>query len=320
MWYLQIDESFEKEYTTVILPVLKRKVETSDIPDEQKNILNEETLKELLVLTPDRMEEYCLTLMYMIVNDFSLTEWEKYLESSGNEYNDKYAPALKILSQIFDYDKIISQAKKRSYWISNSIGHNTCTYCNRQYTFTVVDGDRKIARPAFDHWYPKEYFPLLALSLYNLIPCCSICNSSIKGSHIFSLDTHIHPYINGNSDPEFKFIPCVSPEETKKWSVCLKRTSDSPKVDNTIKAFALDEMYSCHGDLEVKDIIDFAYTYSDGYLKNLFNKVLKDFSVKGLTQAEVYRMMFATELDSNKFANRPLSKLKKDILEYLGII
>ena len=59
MWYLQIDESFEKEYTTVILPVLKRKVETSDIPDEQKNILNEETLKEALLAELEKIQKSC---------------------------------------------------------------------------------------------------------------------------------------------------------------------------------------------------------------------------------------------------------------------
>lgn len=50
------------------------------------------------------------------------------------------------------------------------------------YTKTVFDEEgEKITRPTFDHWFAKDDHPLLALSFYNLIPSCNICNSSVKG-------------------------------------------------------------------------------------------------------------------------------------------
>lgn len=49
----------------------------------------------------------------------------------------------------------------------------TCPYCNRQYIITLRD---KKVRPQFDHYYSKSDYPYLALSIFNLIPCCSICN------------------------------------------------------------------------------------------------------------------------------------------------
>ena len=41
-------------------------------------------------------------------------------------------------------------------------------------------------RPQFDHWFPKKKYPLLAISFYNLIPCCTYCNSSVKGDIEFA--------------------------------------------------------------------------------------------------------------------------------------
>lgn len=53
------------------------------------------------------------------------------------------------------------------------IGVTTCPYCNRSYIFT---SSKSGTRPQYDHYFPKSKYPYLALSMYNLIPCCSICN------------------------------------------------------------------------------------------------------------------------------------------------
>jgi len=81
----------------------------------------------------------------------------------------------------------------------------------------------------------------------------------------------------------------------------------------------LDDIYSYHSPLEVKDLIDFNSSFSSEYLKILFEKKLGDFHEEK-TQAEVYRMLFGTELYPEDFRKRPLSKLKYDILKDLGII
>ena len=74
-----------------------------------------------------------------------------------------------------------------------------------------------------------------------------------------------------------------------------------------------------HGELEVKDLMNFCNSYPNGYLKQLFENVLKD-SKKKLSRSEVYRMLFGTEMDSSHFLDRPLSKLKHDILVAIGVL
>ena len=71
---------------------------------------------------------------------------------------------------------------------------------------------------------------------------------------------------------------------------------------------------------EVKDLLDFAQAYNGTYLKSIYEKVSKDLGASGFSQEEVYRMLFGTEMDPAKNLDRPLSKLKRDLLEYLNII
>ena len=101
--------------------------------------------------------------------------------------------------------------------------------------------------------------------------------------------------------------------------VWLNRKGDS-KEDNTIKAFKLDETYNAHGDLEVKDLMDFATGYTDNYLRDLYKNILSNFATKSYTQEEVFRMVSGVEYLSEKTLDRLLSKLKRDILKYLNVI
>lgn len=84
--------------------------------------------------------------------------------------------------------------KKYGIWLADSLQVTVCPYCNRHYTFTV-DSTWKI-RPQFDHFYPKSAYPYLALSFYNLIPCCPVCNHIKREKRIEQ-----NPYISGfNND------------------------------------------------------------------------------------------------------------------------
>ena len=228
-----------------------------------------------------------------------------------------------FLLSVFDYRGIVKE--ERAYNIACLKKVNTCPYCNRTYTFTIGQ-DKKgkttsKVKPQFDHWFAHAQYPLLGLSFYNLIPSCSICNSSAKGTATFSLDKHIHPYTTNDCNPDFQFIPVLKYDKDAneiKWSVKLKR-SEKTKEDNTIKALFLDELYAEHGPLEVKDIMDFAIKNNPTYLKTLFNKVCEELKEE-YSQSDVYRMLFGIEAELDKTLERPLTKLKRDILKLEGII
>ena len=228
-----------------------------------------------------------------------------------------------FLFSVFDYNGIVRG--ERAFNIANLKKVNTCPYCNRTYTFTIGQNKKgkKISKvkPQFDHWFAHAQFPLLGLSFYNLVPSCSICNSSVKGTATFSLDKHIHPYITKDCNPAFQFVPVLKYDkgtDEVKWSVKIKR-NDNTKEDYTIKALFLDELYAEHGPLEVKDIMDFAIKNNPTYLKTLFYKVCGELK-NDYSQADIYRMLFGIEAEMDRTLERPLSKLKRDLLKLEGII
>ncbi|TWV11242.1 hypothetical protein FQ707_11180 [Bacteroidaceae bacterium HV4-6-C5C] len=228
-------------------------------------------------------------------------------------------PGKNLLLKIFNYEGVFNDSSKsRAFWLAKKIERKTCVYCNRQYIFTVEKGNgnnkqERIARPVFDHWFPKDKYPLLSISLFNLIPSCTICNSSVKGSVDLSFEDHLHPYVDEGRMLDFTFKASKTIDKKPKWTVKINRQKDS-KEDKTIKAFRLDEIYAMHGELEVLDIMYFKESYPDGYLSDLFDNLLKDCTRK-MTKYDVYRMLFGTEMDSDKFLDRPFGKLKHDLLK-----
>lgn len=215
------------------------------------------------------------------------------------------------IRKIFDYNNWLSNDKYNAYDLAKKLDIPTCPYCNRMYTKTVMGkAGEKIIRPEFDHWFSKNQYPLLALSFYNLIPSCHICNSNIKGKTEFKLDSHFHPY---NPSSNLKATFSYNHKSYDDYKIKIN-TEDNFSRDS-VEAFQLENIYKAHED-EVKDLIQIRQAYSDKYIEILNN------SLKGvnLSKEEVYRLAFGVHYEEDKFDRRPLSKLKKDILTELGII
>ena len=215
------------------------------------------------------------------------------------------------IRKIFDYNNWLSNDKYNAYDLAKKLDIPTCPYCNRMYTKTVMGkAGEKIIRPEFDHWFSKNQYPLLALSFYNLIPSCHICNSNIKGKTEFKLDSHFHPY---NPSSNLKATFSYNHKSYDDYKIKINTKDDFSR--DSVEAFQLENIYQAHED-EVKDLIKIRQAYSDKYIE-----ILND-SLKGvnLSKEEVYRLAFGVHYEEDKFDRRPLSKLKKDILTELGII
>ena len=75
--------------------------------------------------------------------------------------------------------------------------------------------------------------------------------------------------------------------------------------------FKIVESYNAHTD-EIIDLIKIKQIYSDKYLKILATQT---FSGLKISQEELYRLAFGVYFENSDFSKRPVSKLKKDILE-----
>ncbi|MBC74226.1 MAG: hypothetical protein CMH47_18555 [Muricauda sp.] len=204
--------------------------------------------------------------------------------------------------------------EKMNYRLAEWLDIHTCTYCNRQYIFVVrkSNGLKGIV-PQFDHWFSKSDYPILALSFYNLIPSCGICNSSIKSDARLTLNDHLHPYVDIDISDTFKFsYLAISPTEYE--IICRRSSIYNVKSRNTLAAMETKLLYKGHSNKELQDLIDLRYKYSDNYLNILLNKTFANLNI---TKSDRYRMVFGIEIDKENYHKRPFSKFKKDILDEL---
>lgn len=305
-----------------ILPIVKDRRNTcGDIII--RDFLTDDIIEKIIINEPKKLYQIHILFLKRVLNS-SINEFSKYLKSKKKRkrslseealvtrYNDIYS-TLKI---IFDYEAFSKKTNNHysAYDLAETLDIPTCPYCNRIYTKTVIKPS-KITRPAFDHWYSKSEFPLLALSFYNLIPSCNVCNSSVKGTDLFDLKTHFHPYNKSNKIGQqinFKF----SYYHKFYSSFGFKIINNNDFSKTSTEAFKLKEIYEAHED-EIKDLRRLRDVYSEKYLEMLKKNILKGTST---SDEEIYRLAFGTYIDETKFDRRPLSKMKKDILEELGIL
>ena len=258
MWYLE--KPSEKDlnaYKALFYDKIQKKIEKKIEKDSCfKILLEEDNIEKLLISEPKELYELNKDLMKKITG---------YYPDDPVEYkgNDK----VKKLQEIFNYNTLISGNKDNSYKIAEIKGRNTCTYCNRQYTITLKEDGEFITRPQFDHWFPKSVFPLLALSFYNLIPSCSICNSSAKGEQIFSFKKLIHPYKRSSPETDFRFS--YLPDGKGGWKIDLYNLKGVEK--DTFEVFKLRDIYNYHYKLEAKDLLDLAIKNNGTYIEWLLN-------------------------------------------------
>ena len=72
--------------------------------------------------------------------------------------------------------------------LCDDLGIKVCPYCNRSYIHTLKHHG---VRPQYDHFFSKIKYPYLAVSLYNLIPSCSICNQAKSDIDTYAVSIHI---------------------------------------------------------------------------------------------------------------------------------
>lgn len=318
MWHLEyLSKEQEDEYFNLIFSKVKEKRDCITLKSIKQYLTNNK-LKEILISKPSdlyrNIDKYKSKLFLSNKYDEVI---EAKLAKNKTKTQKELVAKYQSVFDVFDYDKFIVNNRDTSYALAKIIGQNTCVYCNRQYIFTVDDNDNNhITRPEFDHYLQKSKYPFYALSLYNLIPSCHICNSSCKGTKELSL--LMNPYMTDKTD-YFRFSYNIDksgfPSSVEIMDIDIPKELE---VKELLGCFKIKEIYNYHTNIELRDLYTFATKYSDTYLQDILNKINQNF--KFSSQEEAYRILFGTELLEKKDNNRPLSKFKRDILKELGVI
>ncbi len=225
-----------------------------------------------------------------------------------------------------DYDfmideyKSFTRKKKReydAYDLASKLQVNVCSYCSLNATYTViVEGNRKITRPEFDHFYDKATYPILALSFYNLIPSCHICNATLKGSEKFSIETHLNPYSESfDTLAKFKLKIKDSSFYHAINGFDLALESEDKRAKNSIKSFELETLYQNHKDI-ILELIQKEAIYNESYLDELLTQYE---GTLFKNREDLQRLISGGYVRDEEIGKRPLSKLIKDISAELGL-
>lgn len=245
----------------------------------------------------------------------------------------------RILNRIFNYERFLNTGfynKWNAYKLCEKLDVNVCPYCNRIYTFTViktnknsrqmnrtksnVNLEKNIIRPELDHYFSQSRYPMFALSFFNLIPCCKICNSSIKGDKELNLKKNLHPYIDGISDNyRFDYKPLdIKAFNGSKEDIEVIITKDIMdfKSDNNLKFFKIDTIYRKHNDV-VTNLISRRKIYTEELLNEIEN--ILNSNGKIASKDELFKSTFNPP-EANEILNISLGKLNKDIIDKLRSI
>ena len=209
---------------------------------------------------------------------------------------------------------------------ANGFVIHTCHYCDMAYINTysiekVVGKKRKTKTEInrqydLDHVLDKAKCPIIALSLYNFVPACTVCNERIKGGKLIG-GNKSEVLILSPTNPHFDFdknvqISLDAVDGTAEFSNYLDNAWKyelefyaTPPYDVFVLFFHLKERYNYHitEALRLRDLKD---KYPDANIEmiaGLFHR----------TKEEVYEDIFGKDF-TDKY-HRCLSKLRRDILK-----
>lgn len=220
-----------------------------------------------------------------------------------------------------DFDRLYTNFTQTNlgHSLTDKLGIKVCPYCNRAYIFTLV---KERVRPQYDHFFSKALYPYLAVSIYNLIPSCSVCNLAKSDFDTFDKQTNsrkfIYPYRDEygykvkfslkNYDP-FAKLGC-----NQNFTIFIDyKHADKElrkKVKITKKQLKLSRLYTKHKDYVV-DILKLNYVYNYQYEKGL----LENFSELFHSEEELKSILFINYFPKDQWGDKILSKLTYDIVQ-----
>lgn len=203
---------------------------------------NGQTLKKILIGMPADHEQ--------VIRDFHQQFPSLAFKQRNSNNRLVWTPLGNTVNEIFDYDTYRASLACIDHLKALGMDESKpCPYCNLA-TIGVVDRIDPQGKPLalldLDHFYPHGKYPFLGASLYNLVPTCKLCNQTYKKSKIFSLNTHIHPYV-ANLDDHFVFgltEPYVYGAVNRHIDFSYKPKSTFP--DTSLQDFEIMQRYNTH--------------------------------------------------------------------------
>ncbi len=264
--------------------------------------------KRIILAKPNDLELLSKIFKFKCCNDFK--SFHGYYKNL-NKYSE------------VTYFHIIDNKKKpyNAYQLLENLKVFVCPYCNRNTIYNVQSTQKRTSE--LDHYYPQSKYPFLALSCYNLVPSCKVCNK-------IKLDNddkeYINPYdnrfdMNKNMKFSLEIEDSTFYHSINGFSIQYKydeKISDDERnrIKNNLDDFELKDLYQNHKDI-VLELIQKQAIYNESYMDELLTQYE---GTLFKNREDLQRLVSGGYISDEEIGKRPLSKLIKDISIELGLV
>jgi hypothetical protein len=265
----------------------------------------------------DEIQEWCTDNNYSF-EDLVKADIEELKQIKDNLHSENSDVFSRIYSEFSNSSKGLKYSNEDGANITYSgwdlikeIGITVCPYCNRSYIQNIQNinqHSKKRRTSEYDHFYPKSRYPHLAISFYNLIPSCKVCNQ-LKGKK----DLGISPYEINNEAAVIRWEPEDATFVYPKGKIKIDIIAKVAEMKTNIEVLGLNDLYSNHTDI-VQEILMKGEIYSSEYLQSL----IEQFPDLIHSEEEAIRIVFGNYTEEADLGKRPLAKLTRDIVKELG--
>lgn len=202
------------------------------------------------------------------------------------------------------------------YALTKALEIKACPYCNAEDLVAkkLISEGIHIKNSELDHFYPRNLFPYLSISLYNLIPSGSICNG---GNCKHDKDTYqkglVNPFSLSNSNGVVFELDIVDKGllsyRTFRKACSIKTKVVDSLLGTNMKLFLIESRYEQEIDYVRVLWCKFRECASKGYQSMIEEKA----KLLNTTLTFEEWFMLETHIDPYNYNNRKLSKLTMDI-------
>lgn len=233
------------------------------------------------------------------------------------------------LKDIFNYEDRHDLIVKFLVDPRNNIPIHTCHYCNMSYINMYEDNDSdKGWRIQFDldHVLDKGACPIVALSLFNFVPSCSVCNSRLKASkQLVGKDGRYKEELSPTS-PKYSFDKNVDIVMVLKgerdWTLPTEHREDyavefdshDSDYQHVIDIFRLQERYDYHR-IEGLRVMELKRKYRSSSIAMMANAMK---GLPGFAPEEIWEDIFGERFMTEE--HRCFSKFRKDMMKLEPIL
>lgn len=149
-------------------------------------------IKKIIIAPYSKLTNYFIRFDKLINQKYPLDTFKDKKDSKYQDLKEEKKVFLESILKIFNYDIFVKKENLEKGEIgsfddeiakffkkySNELNLFSCYYCD---SAIIGSYDEKEQRTFdLDHFFPKAEYPIFALSLYNFVPSCQVCNSRIK--------------------------------------------------------------------------------------------------------------------------------------------